>query len=700
MNNEVLPFCVQERKVSQVEAEQLVLSLCPRIEDYAAELVTVCEHDELALKISAGLLEDDRYISVNAYVLAVQDELAYLHHVRGLPMISPVVEAVLNIAYEALGPDEQQMFAAVGVFRTGFDAQSAFAILSPGAKVSGFFFRAKRERFLEMLCRRNLLVWDETSGLYMMPRSVQRFAAAHMVNPYMVHLRHARYYLQKACRIGERIHEELQRSADTAEHEHSWFNQEFFHIEHAWTWALSLVSFQESDQLIVDFTLACKPMTGVWYDVRHDRIPRLHQAVEAARRLGKQKLVNVFLEELGGLYTRIGDTRNAIACYEQRLPPRSSSSVVLSHVFRSFFRPQQLQIADREVETPEQMSWAPWGFLAVLFGGELLFFFSLPHAGLLFYIMLLIGLYTYAVSGRFDAIRRLAVVLTLLPLARILEMSLLLIPLEGLSDIPLTNLQVFPLQRQEIALVRSGIVALLVLIAIIIASRHLQPAYDGTRTYTRKPIFHILLLVVGVNAGMLGYLNFFDNPFIWYLLVEQKWVLILMIPLVSGAVEEILFRGLVQSAAHPVLGDWVSLYVSLLFAGMHLMYVSWQSVALAFLLGYGLSSIVYWSRSILSVMFLHGVLNVLILSDLLKIWYPFPVKVGIFSPGIEQQSGIGDSAVIFLGLITLIILLIQKEIFQGMQSVRARKINQALNITIVPFLLASFSIFVLRTLFS
>ena len=280
------------------------------------------------------MLEDDRYISIKAYLIAVEEELAYLHYVRMFPMISPVLEAVLNLAYDALGVDEQQMFAAVGVFRSGFDTQSAFEILFPGAKVPGFFFRAKRERFLEMLCRRNLLVWDETSGLYMMPQAVQGFAAAHMANPYMVHLRHARYYVQKARCIGARIHEELHRSADTADNEHSWFNQEFFHIEHAWTWALSVASFQESDQLIVDFTLACGPMTGIWYDVRHDRIPRLHQAVEAARRLGKQKFVNVFLEELGTLYTKIGDTRSAIACYEQRLPRRSSSSMVLSSFFR------------------------------------------------------------------------------------------------------------------------------------------------------------------------------------------------------------------------------------------------------------------------------------------------------------------------------------------------------------------------------
>ena len=32
MNNEVLSFSSPERKLSQAEAEQLVLTLCPRIE--------------------------------------------------------------------------------------------------------------------------------------------------------------------------------------------------------------------------------------------------------------------------------------------------------------------------------------------------------------------------------------------------------------------------------------------------------------------------------------------------------------------------------------------------------------------------------------------------------------------------------------------------------------------------------------------
>jgi hypothetical protein len=699
MTNEALQFPVQECKLSQVEAEQLVVTLCPRIEEYAAELVTICEYEELALKISAGLLADEKHISISAFLLAVQEELAYLQYVRVLPMISPVLEAVLNLAYEALGADEQQAFAAAGVFRAGFDTQSALEILFPGTKVPGFFFRAKRERFLEMLCRRNLLVWDETAGLYMMPQTVQSFAAAHMVNPYMVHLRYARYYVQKARRIGERIHEELQRSADIPEHEHSWFNQEFFHIEHAWTWTLSLASFQESDQLIVDFTLACKPMTGVWYDIRNDRIPRLHQAVEAARRLGKQKPVNVFLEELGTLYTQIGDTRSAIACYEQRLPHRTRSSILLSSFFR---RSQPAMLADREVETPERVSWSPWFFLAVVVAAEMMFFFSLPHAGLLMYILLLAGLYTYAVAGRFDAIRQLAVVLTLLPLVRIIGSSLLFIPLEDIQQVSLplqsTEYLLKPLQSHEVAMVRSGILSFLMLVALLIASRYLPLEYDGSRTYTRSPLFHILLVVAGVEAGMLAYLSFVDNPFVWHLLVDQGWLLILLLPLVSGATEELMFRGVLQSAARPVLGAWMVLYVSLLFAGMHLVYLSWQSVALAFLLGYGFSAIVYWSRSVISVMFLHGLLNVLVLSDWLKIWYPFESNVGIFSPGLEQLGGIGDSAIILLSVISLIVIVVLKEIFQGMQSIRARKINQALDIAIYPFVLAAISIGVLGVL--
>ena len=35
------------------------------------------------------------------------------------------------------------------------------------------------------------------------------------------------------------------------------------------------------------------------------------------------------------------------------------------------------------------------------------------------------------------------------------------------------------------------------------------------------PLFHVLFVVAGVEAGMLGVSLLFDNPFIWHLLVEQ-----------------------------------------------------------------------------------------------------------------------------------------------------------------------------------
>src|SRR4029453_9463384 len=85
---------------------------------------------------------------------------------------------------------------------------------------------------------------------------------------------------------------------------------------------------------------------------------------------------------------------------------------------------------------------------------------------------------------------------------------------------------------------------------------------------------------------------------------------ILSLVIFTGFTEEVIFRGLLQTVAMPALGRWTLTYVSLLFAVLHIGYLSLADVAFVFGVGMLFGQIVRWGGSILGVTLAHGMTNV------------------------------------------------------------------------------------------
>jgi hypothetical protein len=78
----------------------------------------------------------------------------------------------------------------------------------------------------------------------------------------------------------------------------------------------------------------------------------------------------------------------------------------------------------------------------------------------------------------------------------------------------------------------------------------------------------------------------------------------------TGFTEEIIFRGLLQGLAVRMLGRWALVYISLLFAIMHIAYRSPADLLFVFVVGLLFAYIVYWSGSILGVTLVHSTANI------------------------------------------------------------------------------------------
>src|SRR5439155_11374835 len=86
----------------QDEAEALLLKICPRVGESAARLAQLCGRLPLALRISAGLLANDRTLSVTRYLERQAGERARLAHLRDPDDPRLSVEASLHLSYDAL----------------------------------------------------------------------------------------------------------------------------------------------------------------------------------------------------------------------------------------------------------------------------------------------------------------------------------------------------------------------------------------------------------------------------------------------------------------------------------------------------------------------------------------------------------------------------------------------------------------------
>ncbi len=126
----------------------------------------------------------------------------------------------------------------------------------------------------------------------------------------------------------------------------------------------------------------------------------------------------------------------------------------------------------------------------------------------------------------------------------------------------------------------------------------------------------IQLFVIGISV-LIGFVEFAIlrpdaiGPLPW---VPGGFLPALAVGIFTGFPEEFIFRGVMQGAARPLLGRWNWVYVSCVFAVLHIGYGSISDVVFVFTVGLLYGWVAERTRSILGVSIGHGVANVVLLS--------------------------------------------------------------------------------------
>jgi LysM repeat protein/membrane protease YdiL (CAAX protease family) len=244
---------------------------------------------------------------------------------------------------------------------------------------------------------------------------------------------------------------------------------------------------------------------------------------------------------------------------------------------------------------------------------ELLTVMTDARWGLALHIGILTALLVQASLVTGQPYHKLLLVLALAPLVRILSLSM---PLEDLD-----------------LMYWYAIVGAPLLITALLVARTLGLSWRSLGFSVRSLRIQALVVTTGLAFGVAEYFILKPEPLIDEFSWGAFWLPALILLIGTGFNEELVFRGVMQSAASDALGKWAILYVTVVFAVLHLGYKSVVDVAFVFAVGLFFGWVVAKTRSLLGVTLSHGITNIA-----LYLVVPFLGIAGSTAPSIGVHN--------------------------------------------------------------
>lgn len=240
----------------------------------------------------------------------------------------------------------------------------------------------------------------------------------------------------------------------------------------------------------------------------------------------------------------------------------------------------------------EQTSWLPAFILLLTTIAEILTLYPDPRYGVMVHIAILFLLF-YSLFHTVDAsVRRFTTVLLLIPLIRILSLALPLLAWPQITWYFAASVPLF-----------AGMIT-------VIWLEKWQYREELGLQFGSLPS-QALITLGGIALGWIEYQILQPEALIPELTWQAIWLPALILLFCTGLMEELLFRGLLQSAALKVLGRQQTLFFgAAFFAVMHIGYASILDVLFVFAVGWVFAWLVDRTHSIFGVTLAHGLTNI------------------------------------------------------------------------------------------
>jgi len=216
-----------------------------------------------------------------------------------------------------------------------------------------------------------------------------------------------------------------------------------------------------------------------------------------------------------------------------------------------------------------------------------------PVWGIVCHAIVLVAVVVHSALASDYRNRHLVLSLALVPLVRIISLGM---PLVNIPQIWWYPIIYTPLLAAAIVVVR------------ILGHR----AREVGLSFSSFPV----QLVVGLSGllfGVIEYLILAPEPMITELTWREVWLPALIFLFCTGFVEEFIFRGVLQRTATEAFGNWRGIiYVSLLFAVLHMGFLSLIDVVFVFVVALFFGWVVKKTGSLSGVTLAHGITNILL----------------------------------------------------------------------------------------
>ncbi len=244
------------------------------------------------------------------------------------------------------------------------------------------------------------------------------------------------------------------------------------------------------------------------------------------------------------------------------------------------------------------------GYLAMVTVAEVLTVVIEPRVGLVLHGILLAILLIHTSLTWGDSGYRLLFSLAFAPLIRLLSLSM-----------PLAN---FP------RIYWYFIVSVPLFVATFMALYMMGFSRMEIGLNLRKLPLQILVVFTGLSLGYVEYRILQPTPLISNLVWDELWGPALILLFCTGFIEELIFRGMMQQAVTRALGNvWGIIYVSILFAVLHVGYQSLSDVLFVFGVALFFGLVKAHTGSIVGVTLAHGMTNILLFLTLPLGWNHF-----------------------------------------------------------------------------
>ncbi len=233
-------------------------------------------------------------------------------------------------------------------------------------------------------------------------------------------------------------------------------------------------------------------------------------------------------------------------------------------------------------------------YLVAITLAEVITIFYMPVLGIVCHIVILIAVLLHSALGFAgkDRHRQLVLSLALVPLVRILSLSMPLVNIPQLWWYP--------------------IIYAPLLVAAFAVVRTLGYRMEDIGFNFRMFPVQLVVALTGFLFGIAEYLILAPEAMVAELTWPKIWLPALILLVTTGFVEEVIFRGVLQRTAVAAFQWWGIVYVSLLFAVLHMGFLSWLDILFVFAVSMFFGGVVKKTGSLLGVTLAHGITNILL----------------------------------------------------------------------------------------